>query len=328
MKKSLLRYLVCPNCRGSLELKEGYKSHGEEVNGGLLCCVLCESKFPILNDIPRFVSKDNYSNNFGFQWDIFRKTQLDSFSKTTISRQRFFRQCQWKSEEMQGALVIDVGCGAGRFTEIALKTGATIIAIDYSNAVEACWNNLKHNSNLHVIQADIYALPFKSNLFDYGYCFGVLQHVPDVKKAFVCLVDKIAVNGKICVDCYMKDWRVYCWVKYWLRPITKRMSAPLLLNIVTKIVPWFLPVGNLLIKIPVIGHYLRYALPVANYKGILPLNKQQLIEWSTLDTLDMYSPKYDNPQTLKTIKRWFEEAGLKENEILNQGLIVARGVKN
>ena len=47
--------------------------------------------FPIINNIPRFVPSDNYSSSFGMQWNIFAKTQLDSFTNTTITEDRFFR---------------------------------------------------------------------------------------------------------------------------------------------------------------------------------------------------------------------------------------------
>lgn len=326
MKKSLLEILCCPKCSSEVVLEKNFSySDKYEIEEGTLKCAFCNTNYPIINSIPRFVPLNNYANNFGFQWNLFKKTQLDSFSKTNLSHQRFFKQSEWKPEEMKEKLVLDAGCGAGRFTEIALKTGAIVIAIDYSNSVDTCWENLKHNSNLHIVQADIYALPFKPNLFNYVYSFGVLQHTPDVKKSFFSLLKKTAINGKICVDCYLKDWRIYLWIKYWLRPITKRMPASLLLCIVKRIVPLFLPLSCLLIKFPVIGHYLRYALPVANHKGVFPLNEQQLFEWSILDTFDMYASKFDNPQTIKTIKEYFKEANLSNSKVLKQGVIVGRG---
>ena len=61
---------------------------------------------------------------------------------------------------MNGSWVLDAGCGAGRFAEIALSSGANVVALDYSSAVNACYLNLKEHSNLHVVQGDIYALPF------------------------------------------------------------------------------------------------------------------------------------------------------------------------
>lgn len=327
MKKSLLEYIVCPNCNGSLGLQGGYKSDGTDVNDGLLCCDSCKSIFPIQNDIPRFVPKDNYTSNFGFQWNLFKKTQLDSQNNTKISRNRFFRQTNWQPEEIKGKIVLDAGCGAGRFAEIALAVGAIVIAIDQSKSVDVCLENLKENNNLYVIEADIYKLPFGPDIFDYIYSFGVLQHTPDPKKAFLNLTKKLKKNGKICVDSYRKDWKIFFWPKYWLRPFTKNLPSEFLFNLIRKIVPFLLPISFALTKVPKIGYYLRYCIPVANYVGIHPLNKQELYEWAVLDTFDMFSPKYDNPQNEKSVFEWLKESGLSKIEVFDNGLVVARGIK-
>jgi len=52
---------------------------------------------------------------------------------------------------MKGKWVLDAGCGSGRFAEIALATGANVVALDYSSAIDACWNNLKENPNLYIV---------------------------------------------------------------------------------------------------------------------------------------------------------------------------------
>ena len=79
--------------------------------------------FPIINNIPRFVPSENYSSSFGMQWNIFAKTQLDSFSGTTISKDRFYRVTGWQENELKDSLILEAGSGAGRFTEIIAKTG-------------------------------------------------------------------------------------------------------------------------------------------------------------------------------------------------------------
>jgi hypothetical protein len=66
---------------------------------------------------------------------------------------------------------------------------------------------------------------------------------------------------------------------------------------------------------------------VANYNGIYPLNKTQIREWALLDTFDMLSPSYDTPQTESTIKKWMEEEGFENIELLHATLLVARGIK-
>jgi hypothetical protein len=39
------------------------------------------------------------------------------------------------------------------------------------------------------------------------------------------------------------------------------------------------------------------------------LSKEDLREWVILDTFDMFSPAYDNPQRISTVKKWMQEAG-------------------
>ena len=88
-----------------------------------------------------------------------------------------------------------------------------------------------------------------------------------------------------------------------------------------------LPLSRFLNKIPKIGYYLKFIIPVANYEGFFPLGKQQLFEWSILDTFDMFSPKYDYPQSKTTVIKWLNEAGFSNFEVLICPLVVGRGTK-
>jgi SAM-dependent methyltransferase len=134
------------------------------------------NRFDIKDDIPRFVEKINYADSFGYQWNIFDKVQLDRFSSHDLTSKRFYKNTRWDDPSLKGKNLLEVGSGAGRFTEVLLKTGVNLFTIDYSNAVEANWKNNKQNKEFFIAQADIYNLPFRKNSFDYVFCFGVLQH--------------------------------------------------------------------------------------------------------------------------------------------------------
>jgi SAM-dependent methyltransferase len=121
------------------------------------------------------------------QWNHFAKTQLDSHSGHPISADRFWTSTGWNPDALKDRWVLDVGCGSGRFAEVALAAGAQVVALDYSSAVDACAANLGHHPRFHVIQGDIYALPFAPGSFDFVYSLGVLQHTPDVARAFAAL---------------------------------------------------------------------------------------------------------------------------------------------
>lgn len=333
MKPEFLRYLRCPQSGQILVLETSDTittpdlEFSREIKEGWLVSEDGQHRYPIRNSIPRFVPESNYADNFGMQWNHFAKTQLDSYSGHLISAERFWKATNWNSDEMKNCWVLDVGCGSGRFAEIALGTGAQVVALDYSSAVDACYANLKHYPNLHVVQGDIYALPFAPESFSFVYSLGVLQHTPDVSQAFAALPPLLAEEGHICVDYYEKSLKSQLLPKYWLRPFTKQMDKERLFSLVRNAVTVLLPISRALGNIPLAGTLLKRLIPVANYEGILPLTETQLQEWALLDTFDWLSPMYDNPQTASTVKLWLEQAGLNEIEVLKAGHLVGRGRK-
>ena len=297
------------------------------MESGALGCASCSAEYPVVRGVPRFVSAENYATNFGIQWNRYRRTQLDSHSGVSLSRDRFFRSTGWTPDELTDRWVLDVGCGAGRFAEIALSCGANVVALDYSSAVDACRANLGANPRLHVVQGDVYALPFAPGSFDFVYCLGVLQHTPDVEAAFRALPRQLRPGGKLAVDVYPRLWRNVFSGKYWVRPVTRRIPAPRLLGLVESSVPVLLPVSRALGRVPFIGRKLRQVIPVSNYEGIHPLSESQIREWAVMDTFDMLAPAHDHPQTADTLRDWFESERLRDVEVFRAGHLVGRAVK-
>jgi SAM-dependent methyltransferase len=296
-----------------------------EVESGRLDCEHCAVRYEIESFVPRFVPRQNYASSFGFQWNRFQRTQLDSSTGQPISRDRFFAQSGWQRQEMSERWTLDIGCGAGRFAEIALSTGARVVAVDYSRAVDACRENLGPHTRLDVVQADVYRLPFRPERFDFVYCFGVLQHTPDVRASFLTLRRQLAPGGRIAVDVYPQLALNSIWPKYWLRPITRRIAPERLFPLVSRMVDILWPVSLALGRVPRLGRKLRHALPVVNYEGLLPLSPGQLKDWAVLDTFDMLAPAHDHPQSVETVRSWFEQAGLDESEVFRRGLVIGRG---
>lgn len=322
MKTTLIDLLRCPLTGQPLEITGGVYLD-DEIESGWLVSKDGSYRYPIRDFIPRFVPESNYADNFGMQWNRFRMTQLDSYSGHPISADRFWKESGWRPEDLAGKWVLDVGCGAGRFAEVALAAGANVIALDYSGSVDACFVNLRHHPNLHLAQGDIYALPFRKGTFSFVYAFGVLQFTPDVERAFFSLPPMLAKGGRICLDVYQKSWKSGLHPKYWLRPMTKHISIERLFSVVQMLVPKLLPLSVQIAKFPFFGNWLKRLVPVANYVGVLPLSEEQHLEWSILDTFNWFSPKFDKPQTLQVVRRWMDEANL-DGEVLNNGYLVVR----
>jgi SAM-dependent methyltransferase len=326
LKVELLELLRCPKTGQTLHL-EGASDSSLDVDEGYLVSEDSQHRYPVLKGIPRFVPKSNYADNFGMQWNHFRQTQLDSHSGLSISTDRFWQATGWSPELMNGQWVLDAGCGAGRFAEVALMAGAKVVALDFSSAVDACYANLKHHPNLHVVQGDIYALPFASATFPFVYSLGVLQHTPEVAKAFAALPPMLQSGGRLCADFYWKRFRTMLHAKYLFRPFTRRMAQPKLFSLLERWVPTLLAMSQALARIPFIGRVLQRVVPVADYTGRFPLNAQQLKEWALLDTFDMLAPTYDNPQSAATVQQWFHAAGLANVEVGHWSHLVGRGTK-
>jgi SAM-dependent methyltransferase len=329
MKTSLIPRLRCPVSGQPLHAQDAQgaplASSAVELADGWLVSKDGQHRHPVRGGIPRFVPASNYADNFGMQWNKFSRTQLDSHSGHPITAERFWAATGWKPADLKDCWLLDVGCGSGRFAEVALGAGANVVALDYSSAVDAAATNLRQHERLHVVQGDIYALPFASASFDAVYSLGVLQHTPDVERAFMALPKMVKPGGALVVDFYGKSWKSALLPKYWLRPITKRLPKTALFSLLEMLVPVMLPLSNALAAVPVLGRLLRRAVPVANYTGMLPLSKRQLREWALLDTFDWLSPAYDHPQTPQTVSRWLQSAGLQQTEVLHAGHLVGRG---
>lgn len=305
----MLEILVCPKCFDKLECTATEQTN-EDISEGTLFCKKCEADYDIVKGIPRFIKNNNYASSFGYQWNLFRKEQIDSFNGTELSAKRFWSETNWKKDELKGEWVLDAGCGAGRFLDVASQSEADIVGIDISNAIEAAKENLQGKENVHFVQASIYELPFKPGTFDKCYCIGVIQHTPDPHKTMHTLAKQIKKGGDLAVTIYERNFATLFNTKYLIRPLTKKFSNQTLLNLIEKTMPVLFPVTNFLFKIPVLGRFFAFTIPVANYVNEPALTKDQRYKWAILDTFDMLSPAFDQPQTEKETVKVLTESGI------------------
>lgn len=273
-----------------------------------------ENEFPLINGVYRMVDQENYSSNFGYQWNIFEKTQLDRINQEqSQSEERFFVETNWPRDGLSEQDILEVGSGAGRFSQIIIdQTKANLTTLDYSNAVEANSRNNGPHPRLRLFQASIYEMPFRPQQFDKVLCLGVLQHTPDFDESVKSLCEMVKPGGELVIDFYEKrSWITYVHAKYLLRPITRRMNHQRLLKLIEKNANWLISAYKLLYQLR-LGILTRF-LPICDIYNTLPksLKGNRLREWVILDTFDMFSPRYDQPQTIANVKRMVEKTGLK-----------------
>lgn len=305
-----------------LECHEGLVSSKAKDAADELKCPKCERAYPVVNNIPRFVSADNYAHSFGFQWNVHRETQLDSYTGITMTRDRVFSVTGWP-QDMKGQTILEAGSGAGRFTEILAGTGAELYSFDYSTACEANYKNNGSANNLHLFQGDIYKIPFAEGSFDKVFCLGVIQHTPDPDEAFHHLARQVRPGGELVIDSYGKRLISLMQWKYLLRPITKRMNPEKLYRIIERWVPRLLPTTIFLRKN--LGKLGAKLSPIVEF-SYLDLPYDLHVQWSILDTFDWYAPAHDHPRSIKEITKWYEDAGFVDIHVgLGPNGFIARG---
>jgi len=308
------KILVCPTCDGPLGITDGQPGGVDSVS-----CAICSRTYDAPNGILRFVPSEDYWQNFGYQWTHFARTQIDTFSGSTESLDRFKSETGWTPEKLRDKLVLDVGSGAGRFADVALRFGARVVAVDASTSVDACKKNLEdlgHDpQRFEVIQASLYSLPFEPHAFDFVYSIGVVQHTPDRRKSVISLARQLG-DGELALWVYERSWRSLLGYKYWFRIVSKRLSRPTNWKLSMALVDIFFPLAWWMAKVPAIGHYLVRLLPMAFRSPGAHGTKRQSKEWSLLDTFDNLSPRYDHPITESELRQWLVDTGLRKVERL------------
>jgi 2-polyprenyl-3-methyl-5-hydroxy-6-metoxy-1,4-benzoquinol methylase len=312
MNLKLVEWLRCIGCGAPLRAEPS--SHAEKngsIGEGKLICTSCGREFPIVRSLARFVPSEDYAHSFGYQWNYFDKTQLDSHMGNDLSRERFFATTQWP-QKMEDQVILEAGCGMGRFTQIALETGAEVVSFDLSNAVEANLRNNGDSGRVQIVQASIYEIPLRKESFDKVFCMGVLQHCPDVRAAFMSLVPFLRPGGEIVIDVYQKHSGLFPPLKYWARPFLTWMGPQGVHRFLSLVIPSAFYLKKLLYKVPLVGKRIGDLIPIGpvSHAPRLIFTDEELIQVKILSALDMYSPVHDHPQTMETVRQWFSDAGL------------------
>jgi SAM-dependent methyltransferase len=287
-------------------------------------------RVPVVNGVPRFVDSANYAAAFGLQWNAFRKTQLDSYTGTTISKDRLTRVLGGSLEVLQRKSVLEVGCGAGRFTEVLLAAGARVFACDLSNAVEANYENCRHFPNYLVCQADARQIPVLPNSFDFVLCLGVIQHTPSPEETIAALASYVKPGGMLVLDHY-SDRYPQNFLQRNLRRLLIRLPSSLAKPLTLGLARTLLSLHRLSrknlrgvwrLRVPLLKHS-----PLFDYYDIFPeLGDKLIAEWSILDTHDALTDYYKNLRTRDEIEAYLRSSGLTELEVDYVGMNVeARG---
>ena len=264
--------------------------------------------FPIRNGIPRFVPADPYASSFGLQWNKFRTTQLDSFTGTTISRDRLTRLMGGDLAIVKAKTVLEAGCGAGRFTELLLQAGAKVFAVDLSSAVEANNQNCKKYTDYFVCQADITKIPVEPGKFDIVVCVGVVQHTPNPEETMTRLCSYVKPGGLLVMDHYTHGYPSTP-VRRILRSFLLRKSPDFSMRFCRIMISilwplhWAFAKGRKIRALARIRSHFLLISPVVDYHDAYgQLGSKLLRQWAFLDTHDTLTDFYKHLRSADEIQ--------------------------
>ena len=338
MRERLLQWLACPVCNGPLSLESGLVKGKEVIEGALRCS--CGEIFPIVDGVPRLLTgqlriellqhypdffqrqnnllanypthkvlgeKKETIDRFGYEWTHFSKYDCDNFRRFTAPLPDNF---------FQGKLGLDAGCGAGRHAKQAAELGAEIVCIDLSQAVDAAYQNTVNNKSVHIIQADIYNLPFKHGVFQFIYSLGVLHHLPHPEKGFQILLPYLTTGGFLFVWLYSYTFRKTALeiLRYFARPLSNEniRRFAYLCNIVDYGI--FVNLYRLTTKLPILGGFVeRYSpLRIKEYAA-------HGFQVGFTDWFDRLSAPITNYYKEDEMRNWLKRSGLSNTKLVLEG---------
>jgi SAM-dependent methyltransferase len=332
MKLSLLALLACPVCGGELKFSALEKDprHGD-VEEGTLACAGCGLTFPVRDGIPRLRPPDDVPadaaktrESFGWEW-------LRYPGSRPIDRPTFLEETMIPPEMFAGKLVLDAGCGMGRYSAVALALGAEVVAVDMSESLIRVAEAARSNPKLHPVEGDLLRPPFRKGIFDLAYSQGVLHHTSNTHAAFRAVAALVKPAGLLSVWLYGKAGRYADFATNPIRPERQWIVAHrrlawwivLIRHFFSDFVRFFstrLPVPvtyALCYPLTVLG-----AVPGLKY---LTFSVDPDFQARLIENFDWISPPYQWHHTKEELVSWYSEEGFTVLNILPHGLVPKPG---
>ncbi|MHA1133975.1 MAG: class I SAM-dependent methyltransferase [Alphaproteobacteria bacterium] len=118
---------------------------------------------------------------FGVEWEEFDYSSAPAEEELRQSWDQYFHIFPWSAVTKQSE-GFDMGCGTGRWARFVAPKVGTLNCIDPSHAIEVAKHNLASFSNVRFLNETTEACTLGDETQDFGYCLGVLHHIPDTQK--------------------------------------------------------------------------------------------------------------------------------------------------
>ncbi len=255
------------------------------------------------NQGPILIDQSRTKSAYGLQWNRFR------IIRTEEDRVTFRNRTGLAPEDLDGKLVLDAGCGMGRYLRIAGEsTARLIVGVDLSRAVVAARELTREFPRVSVVQGDLLRPPFAPGTFDLIYSLGVLDHTPDPRAAFLSLARLLKPGGRIAIWVYPRERPIVEGIMNAQRAISTRIP----LGVLEPLCRISAPIGGLKRRLMGSRHWIIQRLGVAAHLATIGVSMHPDPEVRVCDTLDWYAPRYLSRHSAEEVAGWFAEAGLIE----------------
>lgn len=279
----------CPNCGEAV---------AEGPDGASWACA-AGHVFPVVDGIPRFLPPDEIapagrtSETFGFQWTTF------DVSNRAEDEQVFAEKTGLQAAQFAGKVVLDAGCGGGRYARLAGDAGGNVVALDLSAAVVHARELTASLPNVTVVQGHLFHPPLAPQSFDIVYSIGVLHHTASTERAFRSIARLVRPGGHLAVWLYRRNTLVQELLNSAARGLTTR-----------------LPVGGVL-ALARAGAVLGGIPGVRHLNKVLNFSSHERWRTRVCDTFDWYAPPYQFHHRIDELMKWFEEEGFSDLQVLD-----------
>jgi SAM-dependent methyltransferase len=303
MKLHHLSLLCDPETHEDLTLVDAIYDGDEVISGAL---VSPSHSYPITLGIPRFVSDEGYSDNFGYQWNRWARVQFEDQNidgpMDGHTTRMFETITGFSADTLRGKTVLDMGCGPGRFTDVAVSMGASVVALDYSSAIDAAQANFAGKAaDILFVQGDALRLPLKDNSVDVSFTIGVLHHTPSPATGVGEAQRVTREGGQFAIRVYnADDFYTFPTVRFW-RGVCLKLK-PFFGHYPPLIYSYFF--GTLGFALGRIWRPLSYPL-----RAIFPTVWLPDYRWAILDTFDAIATTHQSGHTPDEVEGWLRATG-------------------
>jgi SAM-dependent methyltransferase/uncharacterized protein YbaR (Trm112 family) len=223
-----------------------------------------------------------------------------------------------------GKLGLDVGCNVGRYLYTARESGAEMVGLEQTFAVDRAREVTRHLDGIHLVQGSIFEFPFKCDVFDFALCFGVLHHTPDPVAGFKAIAASIKPGGAFLTMLYGLDEMAY-WYRLSHMRTLRALTTRIPLRATRKVceVLAFVMKYGLLMPLSVIGRMLGIGRWARRFP-FMYLCRDPVISISR-NFFDRLAPPVTTYHSRSEIEGWYQAAGFTSLRVSRREMNAWRG---